>query len=444
MISGGKMNKKKKIIGFTIAEALVSFTLMGIIFVASISNIRRNENYHKLYWQAFNTLYQASKSIHEEWEGANSSCSCSTSKSSLNNCYKASCWRNSNVVNCTGCERQEREFPGGTTNIDRDFPGFLYNNSIYDALSARGQDKAFCEKFVEKINTLPTGRCASFISVADPKVVTNNSSNGGKNFFKAFTFAELQDDGTYKRNDMEGISPSFTALNGQQFYISSVVSANTSKELGSTWIDFLHTSRESYRFVVVDLNGNSPPNSQFVTGTKNPDLVLFAINSMGEVIPLGLPEFSKTYINAVVYYPKDLNSDGSPMYPKQKSDPMTLWDAKAHAFGNESGSAIQPYSRAISSTEPLSQSSKFYATALWCQGKASTCNNRNVKADGVYADDLFVNLVLQFLFKSENSTEIYPYLTNSAKVVLSTKNGCSLITRDDPNNAPTCAIDFEH
>ena len=438
---------------FTIAEALVTFTLMGTIFVITISNLNISaaDNYTKLYWQAFNTLYQASKSVYQDWlKEVSDTCLTCEDDCNLNTCYKQACWRGDDNGNHENkCPEQERHYLGGTTNIGRDFPGFLFNNNINNALAGRGQDEKFCEKLTEKINSFPAPRCKSFISIANPGKISNDGSeNKGVDFLDAFSYAIDKGDGVYEQvNEKGGISPSFIALNGQRFYISSVVTANSPKALGSAWTNFGHQTRESYRFVVVDLNGNSKPNSQFKTGFKNPDIVLFAINSEGDVIPLGLPEFSKSYMNAVVYYPNDLKEDGTRMYPKIKSEPYTLSYAKGHAFGNEAcGGAAQqlPYGSAISNVEPFSQSAKFYGTARYCNiNGIDECANKNVAADGVYADTLFTHLVMQFLYKKEGSAELYPYFTNNNECVPnSAENGCTTIQNE--LEAPPCAIDIVH
>ena len=441
------MTSEKLKKAFTIAEAILTFALIGSIFVITITNIdiTPKENYNKLYWQAFNTLLQATKSYKQDWE-AEAPGRCPTgcnNDPNGNTCYLAECWRNNNQGIPEPCRKQEREFIGGTTNIDRDFPGFLYVHSMNNALIAKGQDEEFCNKIADKINVYPAGKCKSFISVANPRILKNDSSSGGKNFLKAFHFCNLDSDGNCENSDNEeGISPSFVALNGQKFYISVAVTANSPKSLGSEWESFNHPSRESYRFVVVDLNGDSKPNSQFKTGLKNPDIVLFAINSFGQVIPLGLPEMSQSYINAVIYHPIDLNEDGSRTYPKVKSDPMSLWNAKKYAWGNETCGSGLPFRSGISEIEPMSQSAKFYAVANKCKSNVKACSNKDMNEGEVYADSLFVHLVMQFLYKSENSVELYPQFTEGNCINVSSENGCEAISTEQDN--PPCTIDFVH
>ena len=434
---------------FTIAEALITVFLIGVIFVLTTNtiNITYKDNYNKLYWQAFNTLYQSSKSLYNDWKyEAEKSCpSGCNNNADEQTCYLAQCWRNSQVSEeCVNCQGQERQYLGGTKNMDRDFPGFLYNHNMINALIGYGEDKSFCEKLSAKINVYPAKKCESFISVANPRSISDNNETGGQNFLNAFSYAIEKDDGSWEQVNDGGISPSFIALNGQRFYISSVVSANTSVKLGEVWEKFAHPSRESYRFVVVDINGDSKPNSQFKTGSRNPDIVLFAINSTGDVIPLGLPEFSQAYINAEVYYPNDLHEDGTRLYEVKSQEPMSLWNAKFWAFGqSDDGSTNAPYRRTISQFEPLSQSSKLYATAFACKDNAKACGNKDVASDGIYADRLFVHLVLQFLYKEENSRETYlseneDYQNRQDAV----KNGCTSASAE--SDQLPCAIDFMH
>lgn len=432
------MFKRNKIRAFTIAEAVISFILIGLIFIATLAGFNKKEHYDKLYWQAFNTLFQASKSLQEQWQGevneSTCSCDCKENPSVHETCYKLECWRNSKIEN-EYCKNGERDYLKGTDNLDREFPGFLYNRDMMDAQIGQGQDKEFCLKLTQKINIAPGPKCESFISLTNVDFTGVNSSNGGVNFYKAFSSANIDEKG--------GILPSFTAANGQQFYISSTVTANFSAIGNSDWRNYEHLAREHYRFVVVDLNGSSAPNTQFKQGSKNPDLVLFAINSLGDVIPLGLPEFSREYLSAIVYYPTDLNPNGSLKYPKVNSEPMPLWTAKKHAWGmkEENDTNKPPYRSPISINEPLSISSKIYATAVGCMGKSS-CGKKDVPEKGQYADDLFVNIVLQFLFKQEGLKDFYPELqSDEHNTKLSTENGCTTVAKE--TDIPACTIDFK-
>ena len=80
-----------------------------------------------------------------------------------------------------------------------------------------------------------------------------------------------------------------------------------------------------------------------------------------------------------------------------------------------------------------------------CFGK-STCSQENVAANGRYADDLFVNLVLQFMFQKEADTSddrYYPeFGTGGENIKVDKDNGCSTVLKED--DIPSCTIDFEH
>ena len=133
------------------------------------------------------------------------------------------------------------------------------------------------------------------------------------------------------------------------------------------------------------------------------------------------------------------------MYPNIKSEPMLLWNAKKVAFGNDicgGATAPLPYGAAVASVEPFSQSSRFYAVATACKGNVSACADKDVAADGIYADKLFVHLVMQFLFKKEGSTDLYPFLTERECIKNSAENGCEPINSE--GGTPSCAIDIEH
>ena len=244
-------------------------------------------------------------------------------------------------------------------------------------------------------------------------------NNGGVEFKKAFA--------TDSRNEIE---PSFIAANGQRFYISSTVTANLMHQVAGN-----EAQRKTYRFVVVDLNGAAGPNSQFKTGGKFPDLVLFAITTKGDVIPLGLPEFYKTYINAIVQYPEFLNKRDPHDSTKflrnlqRESDYMTLSDAKKHAWGPGIGQVDGViYSQAYSADEPLSYSSLFYYNANMCKGGNNKCVSSG--ANDTYVDDLYSQIVMQFLytepFEKSGNAQVLPQLTTSTTPVpVAEEKGCT-------------------
>ena len=301
------MRIKKHIKAFTLTEAMVCFMIIGLIFIATITNIGKNDHYDKLYWQAFNTLYQASKAASSKFE-----------KSKETNYMEK--WVAKN-------HRIDRSEESGTHLINRKYPGFLRDKN-----ESHMNGYNFCKRLTETINTLnPEHECKSN-DIAPNVNITSTKGKIGVNFYKGFSYVEKGEGGTYDVTTPT-IEPSFTTVNGQKFYISQVLTANYDPESEK----FAVQERESFRFVIVDLNGDSGPNTQFIKSTRNPDVVLFAIDSEGNVIPLGLPEWSKAYISAMATYPSYLNSDGTPVYPLVHSPIETLWHAKKRAWGNKIG-----------------------------------------------------------------------------------------------------------
>ena len=460
--------KKNKFNAFTIAEALISFMLIGMIFILTLSGLNRKIEYNQLYLQAFNTLYQASKSAYASWINTNANCStCETDANKWEACSKSECWRNSKFSKKNSdipCDKskdaracQERTYAGGTANIDRDWPGFLYGSNARGGFVSGADNTSFCELLTENINTYPKNKCLNFIYKID-----NEKSEPDKN---AVNFYKL-----FSNDDKNGIAPSFISSNGQQFYISDIVTARYINTLNADKSEFNHSGRESYRLVVVDLNGKSAPNTQFQTKNKNPDLVLFAINSTGDVIPLGLPEISKEYIKAVVYYPPYTKEDGTLKFPEIKSKQMTLWDAKKIAWGitdeyiNQTVENVPaPLYSPVSKYEPLSQSSKLYKIAQLCRNKkcnhqvcttaqnkeTAVCHDATTTDKEIYADDLLVQLLLQFIYKEEGKlkqTIIQDFyddlITYDFNILVDKKHDCISVKKESDN--PTCSIDFEN
>ena len=408
------MNHNKKTDGFTLVEAMVCFVLMGIIFIATIANVKISDNYDKLYWQAFNTLYQASKNASEKFE-------------------KSKGYRDKWL--------QKANEPGSLTRFDK-YPGFLQEEESTDE-----NVNKFCKQLTEFINVDQDSACSTGDFGAN-FYISETRGKVGIDFYKGFSNIERGEDETYDA-DSYGMHVTFKTLNGQLFYITRVYWANFDPKNDK----FGMKEREAFRFVVVDLNGNSKPNTQFIKSGRNPDIVLFAIDSQGNVIPLGLPEFSKAYINAMVFYPTDVDRYGKPIYPKVHSKVESLWHAKKMAWGYKeddpkacSAEASEaPYLQNISEYEALSQSTKFYYNAMNCIDKIESCAVKEFKGKGAYADKEYIYLVSQFLYKEEGSDKIYDYLTEDECGTANTSldsNGCNTVTKS--TTVPKCGIDFKH
>lgn len=408
-----KMNFKNiKKSAFTIAEIVVCFGIMALIFTATLTNVVRNDNYYKLYWTAFNTLFQAAHNAQAAFSGT-ISCTCNNGEA----CYSYACW-NQEVEG----QRTEILLPGGTKHT-REWPDFLYGYSGVTNYDGIGTDKAFCEELTSQINTLfSSNECNSFISSINPSRAGDVKSKGVK-FSEAFSSEGL-----------DGIEPSFVAANGQKFYISSTATANAMHNVFGN-----EQQRKTFRFVAVDLNGSASPNTQFRTNGRFPDIVLFAITSRGDVIPLGLPEFYKSYINAVVQYPEFLNKR-DPNDPDrflrnevQESEHMTLFDARKHAWGPALGQVDATiYGQGYNADEPLSYSSVFYNNAATCKTGCISSSK-----DERYVDELYSQIVMQFLYNEEGSSEILPQLLSRNDTPVAEDKGCSF-------GSSPCRIVFMH
>ncbi|MBQ7286993.1 MAG: hypothetical protein IJW73_04450 [Candidatus Gastranaerophilales bacterium] len=426
---------------FTLFEALVCFAIMGAVFASTLTQIKINDKYQKLYWVAFDTLLQASKNASSAFTG-NIGCRCSQYTGLVDGCdennacvcWHPDCWnltwtsqydptRPENDYS-TGY-RLEQYHAGGTPH-HREWPGFLYGNEGAGDYDGTGTDYAFCKLITSKINTLlPIGECRSFISGVNNKTIKAK----GVNFYQAFCTSGDKDIPCVGHE----IEPTFVAANGQRFYISSVLTANANDNVFGPIYE-----RHAYRFVVVDLNGSAGPNTQFKTSIRYPDIVLFAIDSSGNVIPLGLPEFYQNYIQAVVQYDEYTNKidpNDPTKYLKNdiiQSQPMSLWDAKKRAWGPQKGHAGNSmYGQGFSKNEPLSTSSIFYFNANRCRETNCVTNTRN----STYADDLYVHLVMQFLYSAEGSSEVPKWLYDSTDLGVDSERGCT-------TGESTCKIEF--
>ena len=84
-----------------------------------------------------------------------------------------------------------------------------------------------------------------------------------------------------------------------------------------------------YYIVFIDLTGERPPNNANWTEEKPCDGVAFLVTDGADVVPLGPPEVDTRYVTATVSYPATIDN------PEETfSQPMSYWDAKHVAWGN--------------------------------------------------------------------------------------------------------------
>ena len=425
----------KKLKAFTLVEILIVLVIIGTIMVLSISTVRkRKNNYRALYKVAYQTLMQASLNCAYDWSPSCGNCSSDSDVSSTAGyCWSKDCWNKYIEKNI------EKDYLGGIDGYPRKYPGFLFGDDTNGNFDGSGTDVTFCKMLTDRLNTLDKqNQCRSFIS----GINSNVDLRKGVNFLDAFCAQVGDERGSIVCSSASNglLIPSFITPNGQKFYISTVQYAN---------VPFINTNareRSAFRFVVVDLNGDSGPNTQLIRGGFNqygnndnsifPDIVLFAIKSDGVVIPLGLPEFSTNYANAVVYYPKYLN-EVDPSDPtklkrndKDNSSTNTLYDAKLMAWAGSASTADitnKIFGQPVVQEEPFSFSAPLYSVGITCVPDG--CSNATGASSGtsVYVDKLMATLIWQFIVDGKDSTnDIVPRITKDG--MLDEVHGCTYRT----------------
>ena len=150
----------------------------------------------------------------------------------------------------------------------------------------------------------------------------------------------------------------FKTTNTFRFYISGTGSNNESP--------YEYTANGSndkveYFIMYVDLNGSKAPNrvDKEVGNKVLPDIVPFAITRKGEVIPMGFPVYSTSYITAKVRYPDEAASDS---YKENLSESMSLYDAIAKAWGTADDNIDIPFTFKLNDQLPSDNLAKYYVS----------------------------------------------------------------------------------
>lgn len=401
-----KINFKK---AFNLAEIMIALILIGVISTLSLQVVNKSNNdYTKMYYVAFNTLLQTAGNAALNW---NPICQCSretmleAADATREVCWSRACWEEF---------ENDPSAIGSTPGISRSYPGYLMGDATIGEFDGYNTDVNFCQLLTANLNTINQNvECQSFINSyarADYSV--------GQNFDDVFCNTYYTTADEYRTNIElptgcpNKIQPSFITANGQKFYISRLLSTNAATP---AFLDI--ANREFFRFVAVDLNGDSAPNTQLKKGAANkngrlPDIVLFALRADGTVVPLGRPEFSRNYINSIVHYPEFLNrydaAGNMIKNEKANSEPAALYESKPLAWGvpprNEAGDAvISPdeliFGQVFSPIEPFTYSSLLYNRAGQCIN--IPCPNTG----GNYTDTMLARLVNQFTMDVRNSAE---------------------------------------
>lgn len=512
-------HKKERVLtkkAFTIVELIVCMLIIGVLSVImlNVSTKKSANQYAKLYNTAYDTLVQAVGNAYLDWTPEKN---IPQNKTALDYCgliatqeyfWSKSCWEiytatvpsSPNITKCPKMGKNsicfnynkkyyilkndkgatdESYYYSGILGFPRKYPSYLMGkrHNSGDYIGGRydgwGTDEAFCKDLVQYINTIDSKNdCKSFITGFNNSKLDLKKGHGFHKIFCAATPPQngqaVNRDDNCNESAKNSILPSFIAANGQKFYISGLTSANF--PIMANGSDEALRERRYYRFVAVDLNGDSGPNRQYAKGAKfpwtleagatavedsgsYPDIVLFALTDNGQVIPLGLPEFTTVYATAKVYFPEFLdkvNADGTFVRNSLTvSDTMDLYSAKLMAWSDNGANAPNLlFGQSVDEHNPLSLAEMFYWVALNCgtKGCGDPNGKNNAKPKGImeygigregtsdsakiplYADRLMSNLVRQFIFK-EQGKEIEKrsdtYIPTQIQNKLDTIHGCS-------------------
>ncbi len=137
---------------------------------------------------------------------------------------------------------------------------------------------------------------------------------------------------------LKNTRPHFVASNGMKFWIGDI---NKLGNLSDSYHVFYTKSSNSsneqigmkYFVVLVDLNGDSRPNTVEITDKKAGDIVAFAVTDQNEVLPLGRPEYDRRYLSARVVYNVNIDQTAE----ASTSNTLTYYEAKRMAWAETAG-----------------------------------------------------------------------------------------------------------
>ena len=348
------MKKDKK--GFTLAEVLVSVTIIGVIMALSLNSIKIvKASYTALTYFTFNNLQNMVGTI---YSGRNAY---TTSTSQM-----VTVKRHDGNGNLVDVQEKEVTTTGGgfemllhPTNVcttgssdsckipqafdycrktDGTIVTVLKNDVEYEnrknipSCSARSttdsstnEDSIFCLSIASIANINGKPKCKTSTDLF------NVNTSGAEPYIDNLPLG--------KREEL-GNTQNFTTSNGQRFYISKWAKSNTV------------SSDYGFRLVTIDLNGKSNPNKDVASGTTAPDYVTFLVLDTGEVFPLGVAadnlqrgDRTVVYLNSRVkgYYFNADNPDG------RKNIPSDCYIKKnGEVIQQTCNFAVVPVERAIS------------------------------------------------------------------------------------------------
>lgn len=172
----------------------------------------------------------------------------------------------------------------------------------------------------------------------------------------------------YNTTNFKNLTPHFITSNSMRVYISE-------QKEHTEVDDFGIEVKIKFFIVFIDITGERPPNSTIWTEEKPCDVVAFLVTDAADVVPIGPPEIDTRYLTATVSYPATLDK------PEETfSNPMSYWDAKHVAWGNNVDSTEMMslhFSNNIPLSSPLKVNYPFpksLNTTKGCTEKTSPCD----------------------------------------------------------------------
>lgn len=224
--------------------------------------------------------------------------------------------------------------------------------------------EGLCNRLKEFVNTAPNqGNCKA--------TEINDNSNNGDQF----------DDKHIK----------FVASNSFRYYITGlkhIDCANSNSSSNKQLCAGTTSNNVDYFVVYVDINGEKKPNRVGMNPNDEiyPDIVPFAVTTMGEVAPMGYPIYSPIYLTAKIKYPQveKINPDTGEILgftERRSSASMDYFSAVIGAWGGGFNSEIVD---SILFTEKMNDKfpGKSFYTAKKITNYKKSGNTYSVLSDG--------------------------------------------------------------
>ncbi|MBQ4123304.1 prepilin-type N-terminal cleavage/methylation domain-containing protein [bacterium] len=221
---------KKNKLGFTLTEVLLVLVVTGVILAISVNALKSIKmSYTPLSYYANKNVELITRTLFLGDYSSDNTVTCRTNTGSIVTILK----------------------PDGVGNVN----GTPLCSSLYSASSSGGAGNKICNTMLGFVNIAGAKNCDDLYSVA---------------------FDAAHNNEPYISDISDSKRPTFTATNGQRYYLSSsTFSSNVSSDIG-------------FRVLAVDLNGSRKPNTHSPEHKSPPDIVSFLIMDNGDVYPLGV------------------------------------------------------------------------------------------------------------------------------------------------------------